>query len=105
MISTVDDETALEEVLAFLDAPPEAGSAEEARFSARLRQVVAASIPSAEHEKAEDAPRLTLDEDLRRRLDALARERADHHPFGDYPNGIGPTLGMDLRVAGARRES
>lgn len=104
MFDPVDDETALEQVLAFLGAPPAAGTADDARFGARLRQVIAASIPAAEDAAAEDAPRLSLDDDLRRRLDALARQRAEHHPFGDHPDGIGPTLGMDLGLSTPRRE-
>lgn len=98
MIQTVDDDTALEEVLAFLARPPEAGSAEDARFGERLRQVIAAAIPADEDDGPDDAPRLKLDADLRGRLDALARRRAETHPFGDHPDGIGPTLGMDLGV-------
>lgn len=105
MPEIVDDETALEEVLAFIDAPPVAGSEADARFAARLRQVIAASIPAAEEDDLEDAPRLDLDADLRRRLDDLARERGGSHPFGDHPDGIGPTLGMDLRLKGKRRDS
>ncbi|ADG08596.1 hypothetical protein B7G68_00350 [Caulobacter segnis] len=100
----VDDETALEDVLAFLDSPPEAGSTEDARFGERLRQVIAASIPAAEDEDQEDTPRLSLDADLRRRLEALASRRAADHPFGDHPDGIGPTLGMDLRPTASRRD-
>lgn len=103
LIQSVDDETALEEVLAFLKSPPEAGSDDDARFGARLRQVIAAAIPAGEDEDPEDAPRLTLDDDLRRRLDALARRRAEDHPFGEHPEGIGPTLGMDLGVGGKGR--
>ncbi len=103
MLDAVDDETALEEVLGFLDAPPEAGSADDERFRARLRQVIAASIPASEVDEPEDAPRLVLDDDLRRRLDALARQRAEDHPFGDHPDGIGPTLGMDLGERASRR--
>lgn len=104
MLEAVDDETALEQVLAFLETPPEPGSPDDERFGARLRQVIAASIPATEDEDPEDAPSLSLDADLRRRLDALARERAGGHPFGDHPDGIGPTLGMDLRLNGGRRD-
>jgi len=104
MFDPVDDETALEQVLAFLSAPPAAGTADDARFGARLRQVIAASIPAAEGDDPEDAPRLSLDDDLRRRLDALARRRAEDHPFGDHPDGVGPTLGMDLGPPTTRRD-
>ncbi|HJV43775.1 hypothetical protein [Caulobacter sp.] len=104
MIQPVDDDTALEEVLGFLATPPEAGSADDARFGARLRQVIAASIPADEDDDSEDEPRLKLDADLRGRLDALARRRSENHPFGDHPDGIGPTLGMDLAAKGQRRD-
>lgn len=103
MLDAVDDETALEEVLAFLDSPPQAGSADGERFRARLRQVIAASIPADDVDEPEDATRLALDDDLRRRLDALARRHAEDHPFGDHPYGIGPTLGMDLGKRASRR--
>jgi hypothetical protein len=33
---------------------------------------------------------------LRRRLEAAARRRNGSHPFGEHPDGIGPTLGMDV---------
>jgi hypothetical protein len=99
MSEAVDDETALEEVLAFLDAPPEAGSADDARFGVRLRQVIAAAIPAAEGEDPKDAPTLRLESDLRDRLEALAKARAHHNYFGEHPNGIGPTLGMDVSNA------
>ena len=96
---TVDNENALEEVLDLLERPPAPGSAEDARLGARLRQVIAASIqPEAEDDPA-DAPTLTLDNDLRTRLERLARRREADKPFGDHPEGIGPTLGMDLRSA------
>ncbi|WP_297510617.1 hypothetical protein [uncultured Caulobacter sp.] len=96
MNDQVDAETALEDVLAFLDRPPEAGSPEDALFGERLRQVIAASIPGDEDEAAEDAPALVLDADLRRRLEDVARRRAEGRYFGDHPDGIGPTLGMDV---------
>ncbi|PZR34422.1 hypothetical protein [Caulobacter segnis] len=99
MPDIVDDETALEEVIAFLDAPPQAGSAEDERFASRLRQVIAASIPAAEDDDPEDAPTLRLDDDLRDRLEALAKARASHNYFGEHPDGIGPTLGMDVSKA------
>jgi hypothetical protein len=99
MPEVVDDETALEEVLAFLDAPPAAGSADDERFVARLRQVIAAAIPAAEGEDPEDAPTLRIEDSLRERLEALAKARASHNYFGEHPNGIGPTLGMDVSNA------
>lgn len=99
MNDQVDAETALEDVLAFLERPPEAGSPEDARFGERLRQVIAASIPRAEDEDSEDAPVLALDNDLRRRLEEIARRRSEGRYFGDHPEGIGPTLGMDVSRA------
>lgn len=96
MADRVDDEAAFEEVLAFLDNPPEPGGAEDARFGERLRQVIAASVPLSEDDDPEDAPTLALDVDLRARLETLAHKRAQGRYFGEHPDGIGPTLGMDL---------
>lgn len=95
MLDRVDNETALEEVMAFLGNPPEAGSPDDTRFGERLRQVIAASIPLDEGEDPEDAPKLRLDDAFRSRLEALARERGGNY-FGEHPDGIGPTLGMDV---------
>lgn len=95
MADTVDNDTALEEVMAFLDAPPEPGSADDERFGERLRQVIAASIPLDEGEDPEDGPTLKLDDTFRGRLEALAKQRGGSY-FGDHPDGIGPTLGMDV---------
>lgn len=92
MYETVNDEIALEEVMAFLDHPPVANSMEDGRFGERLRQVLAASISWHENE----APRLPIKDDLRRRLEAVARKRNAAHPFGEHPDGIGPTLGMNV---------
>jgi len=96
MTETVSDEAALEAVLAFLDQPPEPGTPQDAIFGARLRQVMSAAIADEPDEDERGAPALMLGEDLRRKLDAAARQRAGKHPFGDFPDGIGPTLGMDL---------
>lgn len=96
MPSPISHERALEEVLRFLENPSPPGSAEDALFGERLRQVIAASIPKGPDEDDEDAPALPLDEPLRRRLEAAARLRSSSHPFGEHPDGIGPTLGMDL---------
>ncbi len=96
MAKTVDNDTALEEVMTFLDSPPEEGSADDARFGERLRQVIAAAIPLDEGEDPEDGPTLQLDDSLRGRLEALAAKRGGSHYFGDHPDGIGPTLGMDV---------
>ncbi|PTS89834.1 MULTISPECIES: hypothetical protein [unclassified Caulobacter] len=96
MAGSVSDETALEEVLAFLDHPPMHGTPEDAVFGERLRQVMAASIADEPDGDDRGEPTLSLGEDLHRKLDAAAKRRAGTHPFGDYPDGIGPTLGMDL---------
>lgn len=95
MSDRVDDDTALEEVMAFLDSPPEEGSAQDARFGERLRQVIAASIPLDEGEDPEDAPTLKLDDAFRGRLEKVAKARGGNY-FGEHPDGIGPTLGMDV---------
>ena len=69
MTERIDDEAALEEVMTFLDNPPEPGGADDARFGERLRQVIAASIPLDEGDDPEDGPTLRLDDDFRGRLD------------------------------------
>ncbi|MGR4864422.1 hypothetical protein [Caulobacter sp. LARHSG274] len=97
MIEQVDDDTALEEVLQFLERPPAPGTPEDSWFGQRLRQVLAASL--ADEPEDEDAPapepNLALDPGLRDRLEAAAKRRSGN-PFGEHPDGIGPTLGMDL---------
>ncbi|WP_269715387.1 hypothetical protein [Caulobacter sp. NIBR2454] len=97
MTNLVDAETALEEVLALLETPPQPGSPEDERFGVMLRQVLAASI-SDDGEDADEADAvLPIDNSLRQRLEALARRRDAANPFGENPNGLGPTLGMDIR--------
>ena len=92
-----DDEAALEAVLAFLDAPPLYGSAEDRLFGLLLRRVNEAAVTPME--ATEDAT-LVLSEDLVRRLADLERRRSlGEHPYGDHPEGLGPTLGMDVRHA------
>lgn len=98
MPKSVDNDTALEEVMTFLDTPPEPGSADDDRFGERLRQVIAASIPLDEGDDLQDAPTLQLDDTFRSRLEKVARERGGNY-FGDHPDGIGPTLGMDVSKA------
>jgi hypothetical protein len=88
--------------MTFLDAPPEPGSAHDARFGERLRQMITTSIPLAEGEDPEDGPTLALDDSLRSRLEKVARDRGGNY-FGDHPAGIGPTLGMDLSKRAPRR--
>jgi hypothetical protein len=95
MADRIDNDTALEEVMTFLDSPPEPGSADDARFGERLRQVISASIPLDEGDDPEDAPTLQLDDAFRRRLEKVATDRGGNY-FGDHPDGIGPTLGMDV---------
>jgi hypothetical protein len=95
MSDRVDDDTALEEVMSFLDDPPESGSADDERFGERLRQVIAASIPLDEGEDPDDAPTLQLDDAFRSKLEKVAQQRGGSY-FGDHPDGIGPTLGMDV---------
>jgi hypothetical protein len=93
----VDNDTALEEVMEFLADPPAPGTPEDARFGARLRQVLAASTVDdpVDEDDPTPKPELALDDDLRRKLEAAARRRSSN-PFGEHPEGIGPTLGMDL---------
>jgi hypothetical protein len=94
MIDDHDDEAALEMVLAYLDAPPLEGSEEERLFGRLLSKVNQAA--AATREESPDAS-LVIGEDLRRRLLDLERRRSDGHPFGNHPEGLGPTLGMDVR--------
>lgn len=98
MAKPIDNDTALQEVMTFLDSPPEPGSADDERFGERLRQVIAASIPLDEGEDLEDAPTLQLDDAFRSKLEKVARQRGGSY-FGDHPDGIGPTLGMDVGKA------
>lgn len=97
MTDRVDNDTALEEVLEFLANPPASGTPEDARFGDRLRQVLSASIVDDPLDEDDPIPKaeLTLDDDLRRKLEAIANRRSSN-PFGEHPEGIGPTLGMDL---------
>jgi hypothetical protein len=97
MTDHVDNDTALEEVLVFLADPPASGTPEDARFGERLRQVLSASIVDdlVDEDDPTPKPELALDQDLRRKLEAVARRRSSN-PFGEHPEGIGPTLGMDL---------
>ena len=94
MAQTFED--ALETVLAWLEVPPPSGSPEEARFLAAVERVQ--DEPDGTETNAEQAAAIDdivrVDDDLRRRLDALVAAR--RNPFGDHPDGIGPTLGMDL---------
>lgn len=89
-------EEALEMVVAFLDAPPAPGSDNGQRFDKALRRVLAGG-PTQLTDVAEAAA--VLDPGLRARLDDLAQRRVGHNPFGEHPDGIGPTLGMDLGKA------
>jgi hypothetical protein len=86
-------EDALEVVVGFLEAPPEPDSDAGRRFDQALTRVLAGA-PKPVKEDFEAAPALDLG--LRQRLDDLSRRRAVHNPFGDHPDGIGPTLGMNL---------
>lgn len=92
----VDDETALQDLMGFLERPPTDAEGERL-FGARLRQVLAA-IESAAPERegpAEGSVLAVLSDDLKRRL-READERRTRNPFGEHPEGIGPTLGMDF---------
>ncbi len=93
MIDDHDDEAALEMVLAYLDAPPLEGSEEERLFGRLLSKVNQAAV--ATREESADAT-LVIGEDLRLRLLDLERRRSEGQPFGVHPEGLGPTLGMDV---------
>jgi hypothetical protein len=80
-------EAALEEVIHLYDHPPSPGSAGDDRFTALLDKV----IRYRDSAPPEVIAPMTLDADLearRRRLENL-------HPKQN-PDGIGPTLGLDL---------
>ncbi len=99
-MSDTDWEEALETVIAGLEHPPEPGTGAGRDFDAALRRVLAGA-PAASHGASSVADVVTgLHPGLRERLDDLARRRTGTNPFGDHPDGIGPTLGMDL--GGAR---
>lgn len=96
MSATFED--ALECVLKGLEHPPARGTDEDANFLIALALVLA--TPPAQDD---DQPMVTpgvLDDDLRRRLQTLAQHRDFPNLFGDHPDGIGRTLGMDLSVKG-----
>lgn len=88
-------EDALEAIIDFLQDPPAAGTAEGQRFDAALQRVLA-SAPVVSEAALDESPTLGLDPSLRERLDDLARRRTGANPSGEHPNGIEPTLGMDL---------
>ena len=97
MPDRVDNDTALEEVMGFMTNPPAPGTPEDTRFGARLRQVLSASIVDDPVDEDDPVPKaeLTLEGDLRARLEKAAQNRHPN-PFGEHPDGIGTTLGMDL---------
>jgi hypothetical protein len=85
--SKEDFENALEEVIDLFDHPPSPGSAGEGRFAALLDQVIRFrdSAPAEEVAPLTQAPG----------LEARLRRLQELHAKPD-PNGIGPTLGMDV---------
>lgn len=92
----LDWEDALEIVVGFLESPPDADTEDGKRFDQALFRVLAGA-PAVGHDGGDQADATAgLDASLRARLDDLARRRAPANPFGDHPDGIGPTLGMDL---------
>lgn len=91
-------EDALECVLRGLEHPPARGTDEDTEFLNALARVLA-TPPAHDDEQPLAAPS-ALDDDLRRRLQAVAKHRDFPNLFGDHPDGIGRTLGMDLSVEG-----
>lgn len=91
-------EDALECVLRGLEHPPAHGTDEDRDFLNALALVLA-TPPSGDDERPIAAPG-ALDDDLRRRLQAVAQHRDFPNLFGDHPDGIGRTLGMDLSGKG-----
>ncbi|CAN5575324.1 hypothetical protein BH10PSE4_BH10PSE4_00420 [soil metagenome] len=94
MTDRVTNDIALKEVMDFMASPPAQGSPEDVRFGNRLLQVLAASIVDDPADEDDPAPKaeLTLDADLRARLEKASLKR-NGNPFGGYPDGMGPTLG------------
>jgi len=89
-------EDALETVMVHLEDPPHPESPAGEAFDEALRRLLAAASSAGRQPPSDGGAAPILDESLRVRLDDLARRRKPAHPFGDYPEGIGPTLGMDL---------
>jgi hypothetical protein len=89
----LNDEAALEMVLAYLDAPPLEGSEEDRLFGRALRHVNSVVVVPPDEPRE---PALSVNEDLMRRLADLERRREEGKPFGSHPDGLGPTLGMDV---------
>ena len=92
-----DFEDALECVMRGLAHPPVEGTDADGDFLRALAIVLATPAPG-EHDAVSKAA--GLDDDLRRRLLAVAKHRDFPNLFGDHPDGIGRTLGMDLNVKG-----
>lgn len=95
-MSHLDWEDALEVVVGFLESPPEAHTEEGKRFDQALLRVLAGAPAASQDAGTPVDATVGLDASLRGRLDDLARRRAHANPFGEHPDGIGPTLGMDL---------
>jgi hypothetical protein len=92
----LDWEDALEIVVGFLDSPPDPDTDDGRRFDQALFRVLAGAPTTEQDGAAQPDATAGLDASLRARLDDLARRRAPANPFGDHPDGIGRTLGMDL---------
>ncbi|WP_199229157.1 hypothetical protein [Caulobacter endophyticus] len=95
MFPTFED--ALQVVLRHLDNPPVEGTPEDEAFLAALDEVLTFSRDGQNDEDGLEQPAV-IDDDLRARLEAVAHRRRPQNPFGEHPDGIGPTLGMDLRM-------
>jgi hypothetical protein len=92
----VDRETferELEEAMALLEHPPRPGSAEDRRFVELLARLESYREPDTPPET--EAPDSGASE-LGRRIEALRRRREGVR----HPDGLGPTLGMDLDRSG-----
>ncbi len=96
MLASFED--ALECVMKGLEHPPVHGTPADDDFLIALAQVLA-TPPGPDDDEMVFAPG-ALDDDLRKRLQSLARHRDFPNFFGDHPDGIGRTLGMNLDVKG-----
>lgn len=90
-------EADLETVMAYLDQPPEPGSAEDQHFARLLERLERAEAELTASEPDAEPPAMA--EEVRQRLAALRaltepQEKPRFVKGGD--EGLGPTLGMDV---------
>lgn len=87
-------EAALEQAAQSLKTPPAPDTVEEEAFFYLVAEIAA-------YERSFDPPQTSRERTLAAELEELktrlaARNAAKREPFGHHPDGIGPTLGMDV---------